>query len=210
MPTRWFRHYAGLYSDDKLKEISLITGQEMSRVIAIWCAVLESAAEIDDEGRARIVPAVVAHNLGIKQEDVAAIMDAFARNGRVTFQKRHGNACNENVRIANWSQRQYPSDSSTERVRKWRNKAKGETFPKRSRNVAETAELELDIKKERAGARSDFNGIRKEERWIVETDSRFASLRDRATEEAGKKISAMTHPKTGERGRWFPVSWLPD
>ena len=48
--SRWFRHYAGMMRDDKLVRIAIKTKQPIERVLWIWGAILESAAEIDDNG----------------------------------------------------------------------------------------------------------------------------------------------------------------
>ena len=49
--SRWFRHYAGLARDDKLVRAAMKSKQPVERVVWVWCAILESAAEIDDGGR---------------------------------------------------------------------------------------------------------------------------------------------------------------
>ncbi len=52
--SRWFRHYAGMMRDDKLVRVSIKSKQSVERVCWVWCAILESAAEIDDSGRYEI------------------------------------------------------------------------------------------------------------------------------------------------------------
>jgi hypothetical protein len=49
--SRWFRHYAGMMRDDKLVRVAIRSKQTIERVVWVYGAILESAAELDDEGR---------------------------------------------------------------------------------------------------------------------------------------------------------------
>lgn len=144
--SRWFRHYAGMMRDDKLVRVALKSGQTIERVIWIWGAILESAAEINDDGRYDFDPAEAAYFLRADETDVRAIETCLEHSGRL----REG-------RVAKWGDRQFKSDDSSVRVRKHRlakrdsngdeidgrNKPErvsndGVTLPSRSRNAPET------------------------------------------------------------------------
>jgi len=104
--SRWFRHYAGMMRDDKLVRAALKSGQTVERVVWVWGAILESAAEIDEDGRFDLDPAEAAYFLRADEADIRRILDCLAELGRIR----------ENV-VAKWSDRQFKSDRSAERVR---------------------------------------------------------------------------------------------
>lgn len=106
---RWYRRYVGTVSDPKLAEAALIAECSRSIVIATWDAILESAAETNDEGRFRLSPRNVAATL---QEQVATVERVFAA--------LHELELIENGSVSAWQKRQYQSDSSTQRSRKHR------------------------------------------------------------------------------------------
>jgi hypothetical protein len=103
--SRWFRHYAGMMRDDKLVRVAIRSKQPIERVAWIWGAILESAAEIDNDGRYDVDAAEVAYFLRADQADVDAILDSFAAAGRLA-----------KGRVVKWGNRQFQSDRSKERV----------------------------------------------------------------------------------------------
>jgi hypothetical protein len=103
--SRWFRHYAGMVRDDKLVRASIKSKQSIERVVWIWGAVLESAAEIDDDARYEVEPEEIARFLRCKSAHVQAILDALKDLGRI-----------DDERVSTWSKRQFKSDRSNERV----------------------------------------------------------------------------------------------
>lgn len=151
--SRWFRHYAGMMRDDKLVRVAIRSKQTIERVVWVWGAILESAAEIDHEGRYDIDAAELAYFLRADQADVDAILAGLSDAGRV---------CETGV--VKWGARQFASDRSKERVAAHRERKRaevtrtdvpdGETSPnnvvtlqKRDRNAPETeTELETDKK----------------------------------------------------------------
>lgn len=102
--SRWFRHYAGMMRDEKLVRVALRSKQSIERVVWIWGAILESAAEIDDAGRFEVDADEIAYFLRADEADICAVLDWLAEAGRVA----------EN-RVVNWSARQFVSDRSAER-----------------------------------------------------------------------------------------------
>jgi hypothetical protein len=91
--------------DDKLVRASLRAKQSIERVVWVWGAVLESAAEIDDDGRYEVDPAEIAYFLRCKVAPIQAVLNALVELGRV-----------DGERVTAWSKRQFKSDRSNERV----------------------------------------------------------------------------------------------
>jgi hypothetical protein len=145
--SRWFRHYAGMMRDEKLVRAALMSKQPVERVVWVWGAILESAAEINDGGRFSVDYAEMAYFLRSEYSELEAIGGALAAIGRI-----------ENGCVTKWKERQFESDSSTKRVQKHRAE-KHETL----RNVSETecnapeteTETEnIDRKKDKPSGRS--------------------------------------------------------
>lgn len=122
--SRWFRHYAGLMRDEKLVRVSLKANQPIERVVWVWGAILESAAEINDAGRFDFDAVEAAYFLRTDECNVTCILETL----HVT--KRIGDG-----RVLQWGKRQFISDSSAPRVAKHREKKKKE---KTLRNVTVT------------------------------------------------------------------------
>ncbi len=156
--SRWFRHYAGMMRDDKLVRVAIKSKQTVERVVWIYGAILESAAEIDDDGRYDLDSAEIAYFLRADEADVDAVLVALGDAGRVV-----------EGRVVKWGSRQFSSDRSRDRVAAHRERKRSQgvedngeveagngvvTLPIRPRNAPETElETELD-KKEEATASS--------------------------------------------------------
>lgn len=107
--SRWYRAYAGTVKDDKLAEVSVIAGCSRSVSIAVWHAILESAAETDDGGRFETTPRRVAAALCEPLASIQTVFEAMTEIAMIG-----GDA------VKAWKARQYESDKSTERSRKHR------------------------------------------------------------------------------------------
>lgn len=159
--SRWFRHYAGLCRDEKLVSVAIKSRQPVERVVWIWAAILESAAEIDDNGRYCLDAAEVAYFLRADESDILAVEAALQAAGRVAESA-----------VVKWSNRQFSSDRSKERVAAHRERKRAErdgvdvsetsqngdvTLQKHHGNSPET-ELETDteptVSNEPVGARA--------------------------------------------------------
>jgi hypothetical protein len=103
--SRWFRHYAGLCRDDKLVSAAIKAKQPVERVVWVWAAILESAAEIDDDGRYSLDLAEVAYFLRADESDLVRIVECLETLGRLNA-----------GRVVKWGNRQFKSDRSAERV----------------------------------------------------------------------------------------------
>lgn len=113
--SRWFRHYAGMMRDDKLVRVAITSKQPIERVLWVWGAILESAAEIDHDGRYDFDEAEVAYFLRADPEDIALIIKGLTKAGRISRKS-----------VTNWGKRQFHSDRSRERVAAHRERKKAE------------------------------------------------------------------------------------
>lgn len=107
--SRWFRHYAGMMRDEKLVSVAVRSKQPVERVVWVWGAILESAAEIDDGGRYEFDAAEAAYFLRADEADLVAIVDALTNANRL----------GEGV-VVKWRDRQYQSDRSVARQAAYR------------------------------------------------------------------------------------------
>lgn len=113
--SRWFRHYAGMMRDDKLVSAAIRSKQPVERVLWVWGAILESAAEIDDAGRYDVDAAEIAYFLRADQADIDSIITALAETGRLA----------KNC-VVSWGGRQFKSDRSAVRVAEHRERKRSE------------------------------------------------------------------------------------
>jgi hypothetical protein len=137
--SRWYRAYEGTVSDPKLHEVALVAEVKRSVAIAVWHTLLESCAS-EQAGQFTIPPRRIAI---ILDETTATIEKVLAALEEVGLIKK--------TSVVHWSDRQFIADTSTERVRKFREKKKAaaesdaqnadnldETFQKRFRNAPYT------------------------------------------------------------------------
>lgn len=137
--SRWFRHYAGMMRDDKLVRVAIRSKQTIERVAWIWGAILESAAEIDDNGRYDVDAAEVAYFLRADQDDVDAIIHALADAGRVA----EGS-------VVKWGNRQFSSDRSKDRVAAHRERKREERD--RGNGVSEACNGDVTLQERRGNS----------------------------------------------------------
>lgn len=107
--SRWFRHYAGMARDDKLVRVALRSKQPVERVLWVWIALLESAAEINSDGRYEIDAEEMAYFLRCDEGEIAAVIEALRNSGRI-----------DGDCVSKWEMRQFKADSSTDRVKRHR------------------------------------------------------------------------------------------
>ena len=132
--SRWFRHYAGMMRDDKLVRVAIKSKQPIERVLWVWGAILESAAELNTDGRFSIDPAEVARFLAVDAKAIRSIIKALDAASHT----------NDGA-IVRWNNRQFKSDRSAERVAKHRSNV---TLQKRHGNAPETeTETETETEK---------------------------------------------------------------
>jgi hypothetical protein len=171
--SRWFRHYAGMARDDKLVRIAIRTKQTIERVVWVWSAILESAAERDDSGTYEIDTAEIAYFLRADEPDVQSIVRALADANHL-----------DSAVVVKWGSRQFQSDRSAERQARYRERKKTEipetgpdqlsrdgqvTSPSRHRDAPETetyTDTELEKKKVRRATRIP-DGFKPDLEWAV-------------------------------------------
>lgn len=106
---RWFRHYAGMMRDEKLVAVAVKSRQSVERVMWVWGAILESAAEINDNGKFNLDAAEAAYFLRADEADICAILDTLTHAGRL-----------DAGIVVKWGDRQFSSDKSKERQAAYR------------------------------------------------------------------------------------------
>lgn len=219
--SRWFRHYAGMMRDDKLVRVAMRAKQPVERVVWVWGAILESAAEIDDAGRYELDAPEVAYFLRADEVDIRAIADGLAEAGHV-----------DSNRVVKWGDRQYQSDTSKERQARYRERQRGKnavgdgerkasdvTPP--SRDVAVTpqeTETETKVEKEEPNGSSKRNGVRLSPDWELPDEWRqWAVSRglppERCDIEATKIRNWSINAKAnGAKKDWFRAwqNWVMD
>lgn len=107
--SRWFRHYAGMMRDEKLVSAAVKSKQPVERVVWVWGAVLESASEINDNGRYEFDAGEAAYFLRCDDADLVSILACLESLGRLS-----------NGVVVRWGDRQYSSDTAAERQRRYR------------------------------------------------------------------------------------------
>ena len=124
----WFRLYHGTCTDRKILKAEALSGLPRHLVIAAWIAVLEYASAHDERGSIEGIEALdIAVTIGCSEQEAATCLEAMERAGLVA-----------EGRVAAWEKRQFDSDSSTERVRRHRERRKAQRDAETGRNVSET------------------------------------------------------------------------
>ena len=107
--SRWYRAYEGTVTDAKLGEAALIAECSRSVAIATWHCILESCASTQNGGIYDTSARRVAVILGEKPATIEQVFAAFTELGMIS-----------DGAVTAWKQRQYESDTSTERSKKHR------------------------------------------------------------------------------------------
>lgn len=130
--SRWFRHYAGMMRDDKLVRVALKTKQPIERVLWVWGAILESAAEIDSGGKFDFDQGEAAYFLRVKPAAIAAIIEALEAAGHIA-----------DSAVCKWKSRQFQSDRSKDRVAAHRAKKRSVTVEQVDRDESGNVDVTL-------------------------------------------------------------------
>jgi len=126
MSNPWFRLYSEFASDPKVQSMDEVMQRRLVMLFCLRCSnVLETLQEHE-----------IAFALRISETDMKQMKQIFVSKRFI----------DEKWNILNWNKRQFVSDTSTDRVRKWRKK--NETFPKRSKAVTETIQKQPDTDSE--------------------------------------------------------------
>lgn len=107
--TRWYRAYVGTCTDPKIGAVALRAKVSRSVTVAIWHVILESAADANAGGKTDIDEFGIAAALCEPLEDVQRVLVCLKEANRFS-----------DGQVVSWNRRQYESDTSADRTRKWR------------------------------------------------------------------------------------------
>ena len=151
---KWFRLYAEFSTDPKIQTMSE-TFQR--RFIMFLC--LKCAGELHKLSREEL-----AFFLRITEDELEKTIEVFLKKNLIT----------ENLEITSWDKRQYVSDNSTDRVRKFRSKNNetkrnvSETFQKQDETVTVTPpDTDTDTEKEKNNKKENCFEQQVDELWNV-------------------------------------------
>jgi len=148
----WFRVYSEILDDRKLKRICKKTGHSKALVIGTWTCLLALANNATPRGELSIsedIPYTIddlEDELGLPSEIIHQLVDEFKAMGMMNGKNT--------LQITNWEKRQFKSDNSTERVRRFREKEAeevkryDETLQKRAREEQIQNREELEENRE--------------------------------------------------------------
>lgn len=121
----WFRLYSETLTDKKFKIIAAETGYPKPLILGVWCSVLMLAGESPERGKllySRGKPIrfnFICDEIGVDEEMGRAILDQFIEFDMVYIDD--GGV----YTITKWEERQFKSDDSYARVKKFRDKKAG-------------------------------------------------------------------------------------
>jgi len=123
MALPWFRMWAEAVDDEKLR---LLAFEDRWHFVALLCL---KAQGVLDERNPALRRQKICIKLGLDSLELETVMKRLVTVGLVTSKGQP----------VNWGKRQFQSDSSTNRVR---------AFRERSRNVSETDQIQIQIQKQ--------------------------------------------------------------
>jgi hypothetical protein len=158
MANPWFRLYAEFLSDPKVQSMSEIMQRRLVMLFCLQCG--NELETLHDEE--------IAVALRISLDDVTEMKQIFVS-------KRFINVSSSGWKIINWNKRQFKSDTSTERVKKYRDKVKQEcnateTLPKRPQ--IQITDTDKERKKTPQAARNRYGS----EKNVLLSEKEYASL----------------------------------
>lgn len=142
---QWYRAYVGMAADPKFKVVATIAGTNRATALAVWVAMLEHAC-CHSGSIHNLDPLDIGCALDLEADLVQRIMMTFSERGMVSGSE-----------LSAWKRRQYVSDSSVERVRRYRERHGNGAVPARNGDVTppDTEQNRTDSRadqKERVGA----------------------------------------------------------
>ncbi|WP_223513922.1 DnaT-like ssDNA-binding domain-containing protein [Pseudomonas sp. GL-R-26] len=131
----WFRMYGEFATDPK---VQMLSEAMQRRLVMLFCLECSNGIETFHVTERETS---IAFALRVSEEALAETKETFVRKGFI----------NDDWTLCNWSKRQYVSDSSTARVKAYREKKKAEaqqreTLPKRSSNAPEQNRTDTEQK----------------------------------------------------------------
>ncbi|NOZ27983.1 MAG: hypothetical protein GXP39_08025 [Chloroflexi bacterium] len=186
----WFRFYNETYRDPKIRRLSREMGCSIAEAVGVWAILLSLASESERRG-ALMLNSDIPLDLSDLEDATGAAnikewLECMQRLGMLTYE-------DDIWYITNWDKRQFASDSSTERVKRYRERKReaerngDETLQQRSCNVSGTppdTDTETDTD-------SDT------EKDLTAPAAPSQSPRQRKSPRSGKKRSAKTTTDPG-------------
>jgi hypothetical protein len=169
----WFRFYSEAVRDPKIRRISRLVGKDPATVLGVWTILLSMASESRERGRLLLgdIPVSLPDIDDMAGFETSLVIEAMLDLGMLAKDA-------DCYIIPAWGKRQFTSDSSTERVRKLRERSSNsgsngdETLQQRSCNgpEAETeAETEAEAEVRPAAAAANAISVDHEyAKWVRE------------------------------------------
>lgn len=151
----WFRFYSETLTDRKIDRICRATGQPKMNIIGAWTIILALANDSPVRGVLLLTEDIpftladLAGEMGTDQDTLEAIVNEFRK-----FDMVHNDE-QGTLYITHWNGRQFASDSSTERVQRYR--AKKQTLQETKGNADETLQERDSNLPEQSIAESEQN-----------------------------------------------------
>lgn len=174
----WFRLYSRMIDDDRLR---LLAFEDRWHFVALCC--LKSEGVLDDEN-VDLRMRRVAVKMGLQVRDLEEVKRRLSEVGLI----------DENMCPSSWDDLQYKSDTSSDRVKKYREKTKA-SKAKRPCNVSVTAQ-DTDTDTDTEKKKKDISTPKSELELVLKTDQAKAiidhrrSLKKPLTAHAAQLLSA--------------------
>jgi hypothetical protein len=194
--SRWFRHYAGMCRDEKLVRVALKAKQPVERVMWIYAAILESAAEIDDGGRYDMDAEEAAYFLRCDERDIHSVLSALQDLGRLR----------EGV-VGKWGERQFKSDTSTERQRAYRDRKRASQIGADDSNNERDGDAAV-TSPSRHGDAPETETETETDKHTLRAPSEVSDLR-KAIVDAFAAAGSINIPDTSRASIWLERGWKP-
>lgn len=131
----WFRFYSEVLSDRKIQRICHLTKKPKALVVGVWATILAMASDSPERGVLLISEGIavtlddISLETGLSPEECGEIIAAFIAANMV-------HSDDDTFIVTQWDSRQYKSDTSNDRVAKYRDKKRDEEGkpPKRQYN----------------------------------------------------------------------------
>jgi hypothetical protein len=121
----WFRHRHGLSTDSKLAYIARCCDVHRAFVVLLWSYILERASGCDDRG------SLVAFN----KKESAFALDMQFETVELIVAEMEAHGLIHNNRVFNWNRHQFQSDSSADRVKRYRERQRNVSVTLQERSV---------------------------------------------------------------------------
>ena len=168
MANQWFRFYSETLRDRKLERIARATGNDKVTLLGIWITLLSLANDSPERGVLLLVDNIpltfddFCYETEIESDQLQPIIDRFIKFDMLS--------CDDGIYyITNWGKRQFKSDTSKERVQRYRERKAKEngvpsnvtvTLPQQPSNAPESeSESESETEQNKNPLRAFFDEL---------------------------------------------------